>query len=72
MQVESLPKAISDKNGIAELATNYANDNGNLHFTRDFQLKGIVLEQKYYPALRDYFQKVQAGTNEQAVLKMAN
>jgi len=72
MQVESLPKGIADKNGVADLAVNYANENGNLHFTRDFQLKGIVLEQKYYPAIKDYFQKVQAGTNEQAVLKMGN
>ena len=70
-QIESLPKSISDKNGVAELSANYLNENGTLHFTRNFEMKSIAVEQKYYGALRQYFQQVQAGTNEQAVLKMA-
>jgi hypothetical protein len=71
-QVESLPKAESSKNALGELSANYANDGNTLHFTRDFQMKGLAIEQKYYPAVRQYFQSLQAGTNEQAVLKMAN
>jgi hypothetical protein len=71
-QVESLPKAASTKNALGELSANYANDGNTLHFTRDFQMKGLVFEQKYYAAVRQYFQTLQAGTNEQAVLKMAN
>ena len=69
--IESLPKPLADKNGVAELSANYSNENGTLHFTRDFQMKAIALDQKFYGALRQYFQKVQAGTNEQAVLNMA-
>ena len=71
-QVESLPKAISDKNAIAELSAHCTNESGALHCTRDFQMKALAIDQKYYPAVRQYFQSVQAGTNEQAVLKMAN
>jgi len=32
----------------------------------------LFIDQKYYGAIRGYFQQVQAGTNEQAVLKMGN
>jgi hypothetical protein len=71
-QVESLPKGTKDSNSVAAISIDYANENGTLHFTRDFQLKSIALEQKYYGAVRQYFQAVQAGANEQAVLKMAN
>ena len=70
-QVESLPKALNDKNAVAELSATYANDNGTLHFTREFKFKTLGLEAKYYAALRQYFQAVQAGANEQAVLKSA-
>lgn len=72
MQVESLPKPIKDTNVVADLSVGYAAENGQLHFTRDFQIKLIGLEQKYYGAVRQYFQTVQAGSNEQAVLKIAN
>ena len=71
-QIESLPKAVSDKNAIADLTASCVNENGTLHCTRDFQMKALAIDQKYYAAVRQYFQSVQAGTNEQAVLKMAN
>lgn len=71
-QVESLPKPVKDSNAVADLTVNAANDNGALHFSRDFKMKGIALESKYYSALKGYYAGVQAGTNEQAVLKMAN
>ncbi len=70
-QIESLPKPMADKNAVAEISTDYEIENGTLHFKRDFQMKAIAVEAKYYSALRNYFQKVQAGTNEQAVLKIA-
>jgi Domain of Unknown Function with PDB structure (DUF3857) len=71
-QVESLPKPVAAQNGVADVAVNCANDNGTLHLTRDFKLKGLFLDQKYYDAMREYFQAVQSGANEQAVLKIAN
>jgi hypothetical protein len=71
-QVESLPKTTDAKNALVELSMGYANENGTLHFTRSFTLKGLFLEQQYYGAVRQYFQMVQSEANEQAVLKMAN
>jgi hypothetical protein len=71
-QVETLPKPVKQQNGVADLSVEYANENGTLHLTRDFKLKGLFIDQKFYAALRGYFQSIQAGTNEQAVLKMAN
>jgi hypothetical protein len=71
-QVESLPKTVNSQNGVADLTITYASENGTLHMTRDFKLKGLFLDQKYYSALRSYYQGIQSETNEQAVLKMAN
>jgi hypothetical protein len=71
-KVETLPKPVKQQNSVADLSVDYSNDNGTLHMTRDFKLKGLFLEQKFYAALRGYFQGIQAGTNEQAVLTMAN
>lgn len=69
LQVESFPKTISDKNAVAELSAAYANENGTLHLTREWNMKAIGVDTKYYAALRQYFQAVQAGANEQVVLK---
>lgn len=70
--VENLPKAAETKNAVADISTAYANENGALHFTRNFALNGLFLETKYYGALRQYYQAIQSETNEQAVLKVAN
>ena len=70
--VESLPKNQESKNVLIDMTTGYANENGTLHFTRTFSLKGLFLETKYYPAVRQLFQSVQSEANEQAVLKMAD
>lgn len=72
LKVENLPKSTNDKNGVAELSATYVNENGTLHFQREFKFKTAALEQKYYTALKQYFQAVQAGTDEQAVLTTAN
>jgi ATP phosphoribosyltransferase len=70
--VESLPKPVNDKNGVAELSVAASNDGNTLHFTRDFKMKALLIETKYYPAVKNYFQSIQAGANEQAVLKIVN
>ena len=71
-KVESLPKEVSAQNGVADLAIKCANDGGTIHLTRDFKLKGLFIEEKYYGAVRNYFQSIQSGTNEQAVLTITN
>ncbi|ABF39545.1 hypothetical protein Acid345_0540 [Candidatus Koribacter versatilis Ellin345] len=71
-QVESMPKPVAEQNNIADLNVKCDSNNGTLHLVRDFKLKGLFIDQKYYGAVRGYFQQVQAGANEQAVLKMGN
>jgi hypothetical protein len=72
LHVESLPKPTASQNAIAQASAEYAVQDGNLHFTREFQWKSVVIEQKYYPALRQYLEVLQSGANEQAVLKTGN
>jgi hypothetical protein len=47
----------------AEKATN------SLHLTRKMTLAILLLEPKYYPALRGFFQVVRSGDEEQIVLQ---
>ncbi|HEY3928876.1 MAG TPA: DUF3857 domain-containing protein [Candidatus Koribacter sp.] len=71
-KVDTLPKDMSAQNALADLAVHSASDNGSLHLTREFKLKGLFFDKKYYGAMRNYYQSVQAGANEQAVLTIAN
>lgn len=70
--VESLPKNEDSKNNLVDISAGYANENGTLHFTRSFTLKGLFLDTQYYAPVRKYFQSIQSEANEQAVLKMAD
>jgi hypothetical protein len=72
VKVDALPKNVADKNVVAELSVNYLNENGTLHFSRDFQLKGLFLDQKFYTPLRAYFQTIQSGASEAAILSMGD
>ena len=72
LEVESLPKKDATQNVIARSAAEYSAQDGKLHFTREFEWKSVGVEQKYYPALRQYLQTVQAGASDQVVLRAAN
>jgi hypothetical protein len=69
VQVESLPKPKSQKNGAGEFSAEFRNENGALHATRRFRSDGVVIESKYYPALRRFFGQVGTTEDEQIVLK---
>lgn len=71
VDVESLPKPVTGKNGLGELTTQYVNENGALHLTREFRLVGMFMDTEYYPAVRTYFQTLQTNANEPIVLKLA-
>ena len=43
--------------------------NGTLHLTRKLNIDLMFLQQKYYPALRAFFQTVRTGDEEQIVLQ---
>lgn len=68
-QVSSLPAA-QDKDARA-LTYNMKveNNNGALHLTRKLNVDIVMLDQKYYAALRGCFQIVRTGDDEQIVLQ---
>ena len=69
-QVSSLPPAQTQ--GRADLiaySLNVENGNGTVHVTRNLHVAFLLLEQKYYTALRNFFQAVRTGDDEQLVLE---
>lgn len=70
-EADTLPAPKEDKNAVGELTTKYVHENGTLRVVRDFRLvgAGMKIDVEFYPALRSYFQNLQAGTNETVVLK---
>jgi hypothetical protein len=48
------------------------NNKGTLHLNRALNVDILLLEQKYYPALRNFFQVVRTTDEEQVVLQPAS
>jgi hypothetical protein len=68
-QVSSLP-AVQNVDAKAALYSLKAEtSNGTLHLTRKLNIDMMFLQQKYYPALRAFFQTVRTGDEEQIVLQ---
>ena len=71
-QVSSLPPAKKqDGNGVVLYELKAENDKSALHLRRKLKVDLLLLEQKYYPALRNFFQVVRSGDEEQVVLQPA-
>jgi hypothetical protein len=68
-QVSSVPPGQMQDKG--QVAYNLKVDGGKdaLHLTRTLKVDFMILEQKYYPALRIFFQSVRTGDEEQIVLQ---
>jgi transglutaminase-like putative cysteine protease len=67
-QVSSVPESrTAHINGAKYSMTSKANGN-SLHLTRDLTSALVLLKVEAYPTVRDFFQKVRAGDEEQAVL----
>ena len=68
-QVSSLP-AVQDIPGhVVTYSLKVENDKGKLHLARTLNVNFLVLETKYYGALRKFFQVVRTGDEEQIVLQ---
>jgi hypothetical protein len=68
-QVSSVPPA-QDKDGHVILYTlKVEKGSGTLRLTRKLTIDVLMLEPKYYPALRNFFQAVRTGDGEQVVLQ---
>ena len=69
-QVSSLPPAKKqDSNGLIVYELKAENDKSTIHLNRKLKVDLLLLESKYYAALRNFFQVVRTGDEEQVVLQ---
>jgi hypothetical protein len=68
-QTQSLPKPQNQDGHVVGYIVNAEKDAKSLHLTRKFKVDILLLEPKYYPALRNFFQVVRSGDEEQIVLQ---
>jgi hypothetical protein len=69
--VSSMPQPLTNDGHVIMYALKVENDRGTLHIERRLRRDLITLEQKYYPALRSFYQGVRSGDEEQVVLQPA-
>jgi hypothetical protein len=68
-QVGSIPAALQDDKGLVAYTLKVENGKDALHLTRRLKVDVLMLDQKYYPALRIFFQAVRTADEEQIVLQ---
>ena len=68
-QVQSLPQAQNTDVHVVAYVLKAEKDTNSLHLTRKVTVDFLMLEPKYYKALRDFFQLVRTGDEEQVVLQ---
>jgi hypothetical protein len=68
-QVSSVPPAQNEDGHIVTYSIAAENGKDRLHLTRKLTVDFLILEPKYYGALRNFFQVVRTGDEEQIVLQ---
>lgn len=68
-QLSSLPPEQNVDAKAARYLLKAENDKGTLHLSRTLSIDLLLLEPKYYPALRYFFQTVRTGDEEQVLLQ---
>jgi Domain of Unknown Function with PDB structure (DUF3857) len=68
-QVSSLPQAQTTDAKVIAYSLKAENEKGALHLERHLTCKLTLLEQKYYAALRNFYQNVRTGDEQQIVLQ---
>jgi hypothetical protein len=68
-QVSSLPPAKNQDSKVVLYELKTEKDKSTLHVNRKLKVDLLLLEAKYYPALRNFFQVVRSGDEEQVVLQ---
>ncbi|MEQ1473290.1 MAG: hypothetical protein ABLQ96_05695, partial [Candidatus Acidiferrum sp.] len=68
-KVSSMPPERKDAGKVCSFNTNVENKQGTLHLTRNLDIQTLTLETKYYGALRNFFQVVRTGDEQQIVLQ---
>jgi len=68
-RISSVPNAQSQNGHVVVYNLKVEDNKGTLHLTRQLSIDVLILEQKYYTALRNFFQVVRSGDEEQIVLQ---
>lgn len=68
-QVGSVPAPQNQNGHVMTYSLQIDNDHGVLHLKRQLGWDFLMLDQKYYSALRNFFQVVRTGDDEQIVLQ---
>ncbi len=68
-QVSSVPKPQVQDGHVVMYNLKVEDNKGTVHVTRKLNIDVLFLEQKYYGALRNFFQVVRTGDEEQIVLQ---
>ncbi len=68
-QASSLPQAQNNDAKVIAYTLKVENEKGALHLERHLRSGLTFLEQKYYPALRNFYQAVRTGDEQQIVLQ---
>ena len=70
-QVGTLPQPVTNDAKLLVYTMKAENDKGNLHLERRLKCDLTILEQKYYNALRNFYQSVRSADEQQIVLQPA-
>jgi hypothetical protein len=68
-QVSSVPPEQVKDGHVVAYSVKVENGKDTLHLTRKLTVDVLLLDSKYYPALRDFFQAVRTGDEQQIVLQ---
>jgi len=67
--VSSVPSAVDLGQKLISYSLKAEQGPGTMHLTRKLSIDMLLLDKKFYPALRSFFQSVRAGDGEQVVLQ---
>jgi transglutaminase-like putative cysteine protease len=68
-QIGTLPAPKKENGSIVVYTMQAENNKGTLHLTRSLDVDFLMIDQKYYPALREFFQIVRADDEQQVILQ---
>ena len=68
-QAGGLPAPLSDDGHIISYSLKAEDNKGTLHLSRKLSIDIFFLQTQYYPALRNFFQQVRTGDEQQIVLQ---
>jgi Domain of Unknown Function with PDB structure (DUF3857)/Transglutaminase-like superfamily len=68
-QVSSVPPAKGESSKVIAYSMKVENEKGTLHVSRMLNVDMLLLDAKYYTSLRNFFQIVRAGDEQQVVLE---